>query len=229
MRTTTWNSTEFLYWYNNEASRTKKERAWADLSPRQRKLVEELDMFRRFAEAAAIKYEPDSELTLDPNSESPPPPDLTCTGLRGPLFFELGEVVEAAVAATSARAEREDWKVYGGPVALWEPLEQILLKKLEKRYSSQARPLDLILYYGVGRQAAFWPFLISHIEARKARIQEDLRRGPFDAVWLYDSHSNLVIARFTSSAVFIAAASHSDRQSIAQTSVPLAAARVLVR
>ena len=139
MKTTTWNPAEFAHWRATAPAR-KRERAWEDLTPAQRKLVTELDMFRRFAKAAPINYEPHSELTLDPNSAIPPPPDLVCSSTDGPLYFELAEVVDNGVAATAAQAEREEWTVYGGPVALWEPLGRILLKKLCKRYNPQATP-----------------------------------------------------------------------------------------
>jgi len=195
MKPTTWNPAEFAHWYT-KAPFERRIRAWADLTSRQRKLVEELSMFRRFAKVAPINYEPYSELTLDPNSAFPPPPDLGCSGSEGPLYFELGEVVDNEVAATAARAERERWTVYGGPVALWKPLLRIFSKKLLKRYDPQATPLDLVLHYGVGRQPSFWPFLAADASSRKAWIQKRIERGPFRAVWLYDAHGDVVLARF---------------------------------
>ena len=195
MKTTTWNPAEFVHWYLR-ATLEKRVRAWSDLSSRQRQLFLELDMFRRFTKIAGIKYEQYSELTLDPNSAFPPPPDLVCSGEQRPLYFELGEVVDNGVAATVARAERERWTVYGGPVDLWKPLLRILSKKLRKRYNPGATPLDLVLYYGVGRQASFWPHLAADVNIRKAWIQKRVDRGPFDAVWLYDAHGDVVLARF---------------------------------
>src|SRR5579864_3000021 len=105
MKPTTWNPAEFSHWYRT-VTFERRVRAWKDLTSSQRKLYTELDIFRRFSKVAGIVYEPDSELTLDPNSASPPPPDLLCLGNRSPLYFELGEVVEGGVAAMDARAER---------------------------------------------------------------------------------------------------------------------------
>lgn len=88
MKTTIWNPVEFLYWYQR-APLEKKTRAWDSLTSEQLQLVEDLDMLRRFAKVAPIDYEPYSELALDPNSASPPPPDFVCSGGHGFLYFEL--------------------------------------------------------------------------------------------------------------------------------------------
>src|ERR1700722_1458497 len=93
MKATSWNPAEFAHWYIT-APFEKRVRAWEDLTSSQRRLFLELDMFRRFAKKGGINYELYSELTLDPNSAFPPPPDLMCSGEQGPLYFELGEVVE---------------------------------------------------------------------------------------------------------------------------------------
>lgn len=197
MRPTTWNPAEFAYWFRIAGSETRK-LAWRDLTSSQKKLYTELDLFRRFSKAAGIAYEPDSELTLDPSSAAPPPPDLVCSGGVAALYFELGEVVEEKVAAMAARAERERLSSYGGRVDIWCPLLRIFSKKLRQRYDPEAFPLDLVLYYGVGRQASFWPYLAYDISCRNSWIQRRVDRGPFRAVWLYDTHADKVLARFAS-------------------------------
>jgi hypothetical protein len=72
-------------------------------------------------------------------------------------------------------------------------------KKLRKRYNTSATPIDLLLYYGVGRQASFWPFLAPGLRDRSPWIQQRVDRGPFAAVWLYDAHAANVLARFAPS------------------------------
>jgi hypothetical protein len=195
MRLTTWNPAEFTYWYQ-KADLGKRVRAWEDLTPRQRQLYCELDMFVRFARTAGIGYVPGTEATLDPDSSSPPPPDIVCRGEAGPLYFEMAEIVGEGWAQVAARAERKRAHVYGGAVDIWRPLLRIFSKKLRKRYDPQAVPVELVLHYGIGRQASFWPFVSAEVISRVLWIQSKVDRSPFQAVWLYDAHADVVLARF---------------------------------
>jgi hypothetical protein len=195
VKATAWNPAEFDYWYRKAPLETRI-RAWEDLTSPNRKLYRELDYFRRFSKTAGIQYERESELTLDPNSASPPPPDLICIGEQSALYFEMAEVVDEGVAIEVARAERQHRGIYGGPVDIWRPLLRIFSRKLRKRYDPQAVRLDLVLYYGVGRQASFWPFLAADLSNRREWLQRRVDRGPFSAVWLYDTHADRVLARF---------------------------------
>jgi hypothetical protein len=192
MRPTRWNPAEFAYGYLR-ADPAKGRLIWDGLKPEERKLFIELETFRRFARSAGIEYESESELTLDPNSASPPPPDIVCNTKKGLVYFELGEVIEEGLAAKAARAakRKED---YGGAIDLWRPLLRIYSKKRHKQYNANAAPLSLLLHYGVGRQASFFPFLAPHLPC--ALIQERVERGLFQAVWLYDAQADAVLARF---------------------------------
>jgi hypothetical protein len=192
-RATSWNPAEFAHWYH-QADLEKRARAWNDLTFSQKQLFSEHDMFVRFARSAGIDYVPGTERTLDPNSCSPPPPDIVCEERSGTKFYELGEIVEEGLAAQAAKAEKERWHVYGGPVDIWRPLLRILSKKLRKRYFG-AGPIDLILYYGIGRQAAFWPFVVPNIRERIQWLQARVNRGQFANVWVYDAHGDKLLAR----------------------------------
>ena len=195
IRPTAWNPAEFTYGYLR-TDLHKRILMWEGLKPSQRQLYNELDIFRRFSRTAEIDYVSESELTLDPDSAQPPPPDIVVdrrTG--GRIYFELGEVVEEGLAAAAAHAERE-CGVYGGSVDIWRPLLRVFSKKLRKQYHPQAAPVHLLLYYGVGRQASFWPFLAPDLERRAAWVQRRVDRGRFKAIWLYDAHADDILARF---------------------------------
>jgi hypothetical protein len=192
MRPTAWNPAAFTYDYLR-ADLAKRRRMWDGMKYSERQLYLELDMFRRFAHAAGIEYSSESELTLDPNSTSPPPPDIVYQSAAGARYVELGEVVEEGLAAEAARAQREK-RIYGGSVDIWRPVLRVFSKKLRKRYNTSAAPLALLLHYGVGRQPSFWPFLAPRLPL--SWIQKRVDHSRFDAVWLYDAHGDIILARF---------------------------------
>lgn len=139
---------------------------------------------------------------LEPNSVTPPAPDLACRIGESVEYFELGEIIEEDLARSASEAEKHHAKSWGGTVSLWPAVESIFLRKCEKLYASQARPLSLLLHYGIGRQASFWPFLQPEIESRSPWIMDCLSNSPFTAMWLYDAHAGEILARFMEGAQF---------------------------
>jgi hypothetical protein len=99
-------------------------------------------------------------------------------------------VIEHKIAAAQRIAEQEHSDGYAGKVDLWRPFFRIFSKKLRKRYHPDATPVDLLLYYGPGRQPSFWPLLSPYVE------QQRVERGRFGAVWVDDAQWNIVLERF---------------------------------
>ena len=61
----------------------------------------EWETFVRFCHAAELAVEPGEVIMLDPNSSTPPPPDLACSIRGEPHFFELGEILQASALTRS--------------------------------------------------------------------------------------------------------------------------------
>ena len=200
MKATRWNPAEFAAWH--EASPLEKRcRVWEQLESPYKRLYVEWATFRRFASVVHMGVRPDNAITLDPDSSSPPPPDIACSVRGVPTFFELGEVVGQGLARAASEAEKKRESVFGGAVDIWGPLEYVLNQKCGKNYCAAAAPLHLVLYYAPGRQASFARFVADRLKEKEQWIVDRVTAGPFTKVWLYDDHEGSVLATFTSQGI----------------------------
>lgn len=187
------------------------------------KLLIEWEMFARFCRAAGLDIHVGRAEMLDPDSSRPAPPDLRCWHNDEPLYVELGEVIQEnlaeRLAIASARptrkrdvaeqqgvftlqetispSEAKRGQVAFRPLPLLQvgaPLEEMLTKKLNKRYNPDARPLALLLYYSTVRP--FWEQVEPLIIQKRAAFREMLESSPFDYVWIFDAPSREVLFGF---------------------------------
>jgi hypothetical protein len=69
------------------------------------KAFREWETFMSFCQAAGFEIEPADVVMLDPNSSSPPPPDLECSIDGLSHYFELGEIIQQEIAWALSRRE----------------------------------------------------------------------------------------------------------------------------
>lgn len=156
------------------------------LTSRDLKLLREWEIFVRFCQVEGMAADPANVVMLDPNSSHPPPPDLQCHLAGESHFFELGEIIQEDIAKASALHTRRSITEARLPLArIWDPLERMLTKKLNKVYNLQARPLSLLLYYA--SSPSFWRHLQPIVSEIKEEIQMIFEASVFDSMWLFDA------------------------------------------
>ena len=189
-----WEPAAFHLWYERLPIR-KRVQAWNDLKGDRKKLYIEWKTFRAFAIASGLDIDPRSVETCDPNAAAPPLPDVRCL-VSGELeYFELGEVTAEDLARKASIAMKNRQSVYGGVVSQRKPLVRIFLKKCRNRYTTNGRPLQLILHFAVGHQSPIEPVLNADLLKWRDRLVERIRRSPFSCVWLYDDWQKRVLVR----------------------------------
>jgi hypothetical protein len=116
----------------------------------------------------------------------------------GVHFFELGEVVQQDAAKAGAAVKKRNIAKELVPLRrIWDPLEEILTKKLNKDYNQEARPASLLMYYA--RQSSFWALLRPLVLAKAPNIQGIFEPSVFASVWLFDATTNEVLCSFSRS------------------------------
>lgn len=191
---TNWDPAAFHHWYEKLPAR-KREFAWSDLTSAHRKTYIEWKTFRGFAKVSELDIDPRSIEMCEPNAASPPCPDLRCLVSGELAHFELGEVTSEDLARKANRASKNRRTSYGGVVNQRQPLLRIFLKKCRNRYTTNGRPLHLVLHFLVGRQSPFEPQLSHDVERCRARLVERIRRSQFASVSLYDDWKQRVLVR----------------------------------
>ena len=173
-----WEPAGFDHWFV-KLPREKRQRAWNDLRQSEKKVYIEWRTFRAFASASGLDIDPRSVQTCDPNDAAPPLPDVRCL-VSGELeYFELGEVTEEDLARTASIAMKKGQSVCGAFMSQRQPLVLIFLKKCRKRYTTNGRPLHLVLHFTVGRQSPWEPQLIADVPEWRDRLVERPRRSPW--------------------------------------------------
>jgi hypothetical protein len=180
-----WEPAEFHHWYEQLPVR-KREQAWADLERNHQKTYIEWKTFRGFAEASDLDIDPRSIEMCDPNSATSPLSDVRCS-VSGELeYFKLGEVTDEDLARTASIAMKNPQSVYGGVVSQCQPLVRIFLKKYLSRYTTNGRPLRLVLHFAMGLQSPVESLLNADLEKWRPRIVQRIPRSPYSTVWLFD-------------------------------------------
>lgn len=194
---TIWDPAAFHEWYEKLPVQ-KRRRAWEDLTRERQKLYIEWKTFRAFVQTSGLDIDPRSIEMCDPNAASPPLPDVRCL-VSGQLeYFELGEVTDESVARTASIAMKNRQGVYGGFMSQRKPLIRIFLKKCRNRYTTNGRPLHLVLHFAVGHQSPFSPQLNEDVKKWRGWLVERIRRSQFASVWLYDDWHKRVLVRLES-------------------------------
>jgi hypothetical protein len=163
-----------------------------------KKAFREWETFKNFCQAAGFLIEPADVVMLDPNSSSPPPPDLECSIDGLSHYFELGEIIQEDIAWSLSRCESRPIVEAHIPLDTGlEPLEVILGKKLNKTYAPQARPISLLLYFAY--EPIFWGFLKPLVEQKAAGYRARFESSIFDSIYLYDATNQEVLLDFSRS------------------------------
>lgn len=183
-----WDPAEFHHWYSRMPSE-RKPKVLDDLRPDQRRLYNEWRTFGAFARVARLDVDP---RTIE--NREPPEPDIRCLTSGVLHYFELGEVVDQTLARTAGMASKEGQDIFGGSLSQLAPLRRIFEQKCSKTYVTNGRSLDLLLHYSVGHQYPHTARVQTDIGARHQGIVNDLRKSPFNRLWLYDGWDQRVIA-----------------------------------
>ena len=121
------------------------------------RLLRDWEVFVQFCRAAGIDVDPANVEMLDPNSSTPPPPDLKCSIWGQKHYVELAEVFQESLACHSAPRARHPISNTPPLTTVLKAFDTILNKKLAKSYNPGATPLSLLLYYD--RDLPFWDVL----------------------------------------------------------------------
>lgn len=199
MKATNWNPKQFTDDLSRRFSKApdspSKHRAFQAaeefLRSDQRKVLREWKTFHSFCRC--MDLEPTDIIMLDPNSSSPPPPDLTCKLNGEPHYFELAEIIQQDFAEASSPKNQSRPSKPNGPVSKdWDTFVDAVTKKLEKTYSPDARPRSLLLYYD--QSESFWKHLLPVIDDHATQIRESfLTASTFDYLFVYDLRMNALL------------------------------------
>jgi hypothetical protein len=157
------------------------------------KTLREWEVFIAFSRTVGVAVDPANVVMLDPNSSYPPPPDVEYRVAPRSYFFEMGEIIQEDSAQVLSPKKRRLIMETEPLTKMWDPLWEILIKKLRKSYSPQARPIALLLYYDNG--PSHWEFLRPLVNEKIAEIQERVDASIFDNVWLFDATQREMLFR----------------------------------
>jgi hypothetical protein len=124
-----WEPAAFYQWYERLPV-DKRKMAWGDLKRHERKVYIEWKTIQAFARASGLDIDPRSIETCDPNTASPPLPDICCLVSGLPAYFELGEVTDEGLARIASIAEKNRESVYGGVLLQRQPLVRDIYKEV---------------------------------------------------------------------------------------------------
>jgi len=109
---------------------------------------------------------------LSVDSRPEPEPDLLCIHVDGPVAFELVSLTDSAIAKVQAAGQ----KAHQDAFYTSDPAEEIIRKKLRKKYTTSAEHIELLIYT---RQ------IITPDDAIIERVLPwlDAHEHPFKCVW----------------------------------------------
>jgi len=79
---------------------------------------------------------------LSVDSRPEPEPDLLCIHVDGPVAFELVSLTDSVIAKVQAAGP----KAYQDAFYTSDPAEEIIRKKLRKKYMTSAEHIELLIY-----------------------------------------------------------------------------------
>lgn len=154
------------------------------MSSDNRKRMGELRVFLGFAKASGLRIDPFSAVCLDP-----PYPDICCELSSSSHFFELAEITDQGLARRYSESLKTG-RITGGWFSQDEPLESIIVSKVQKTYQTDSAPVDLLLYYW--KQPPYLPIIQGTLGRLKAARNHVLLSGQFSRVWVYDHRSGVL-------------------------------------
>jgi hypothetical protein len=180
-----WIAAEFHDWLTKTADPIKRSRARNDLTSDQAKEYREWLTFRRFAKTSALDIDP---RTIE--NRRAPEPDILCMVSGNEHYFELGTVVDTAVAKKAGDAARIGLEIHAGFYSPLEALQRMIVQKCAKPYSTNGLPVSLLLHYDVNLQ-------VPHPDAAKAVVSDvvlqQFQASQFNTIWFFDGWSDSVL------------------------------------
>jgi hypothetical protein len=151
----------------------------------------EKEVFLEFVRGARLLIDPASIA-----SRPPPEPDIYCVDESGPVYFELGRLLDPEMQRMRLHAmRRAPEQVACADYDVKLPERQMLTRKIAKTYQTGNVPVELLLYYDntnwlVGDVPAV-PDFAAHAECVMRPPCEIQRQ--FRQVWVFERHQKTVL------------------------------------
>ena len=153
-----------------------------------RKRAHELAAFLQLVELAQLPIEVTSIEIRDP-----PEPDVYCVASTGPVYFELGRLLDPWIPKLRLEMLRvAPEQVAVDPMRMRLPERTVLEQKLSKSYVTNGYPVELALYYDFDQQNLITTgFPVEPIENYARYVWEPLiaeTPGVFRRVWVFERY-----------------------------------------
>lgn len=166
----------------------ERETLWNALSRDDQKKVMESKVYWGFVKESGIPADPFMH-----ENEDPPLPDISTTIQGDSYYFELGEITDEALARAAADAEKTGENI-GTSFSELDPLLRMFREKCLKKYQTDGKPVDLVLFYS--KQTPYDP--LGQIKAHSVEISTLIAGSHFARVWLYsDCHPRKILWKAT--------------------------------
>ena len=156
---------------------SERRAVWETFTNDDKKEFRESAVFVRFARSIGLSID-----VIEHKNNKPPFPDIHSTVNGRPYYFELGEIVDEALARRESISERTGEST-GGPFSQEEPLLRMFREKCEKTYRTNGVPVDLLLYYF--KQYPHKGVLLDYLRRRRLEISTHIANGPYARIWIY--------------------------------------------
>jgi hypothetical protein len=149
----------------------------------------ELAVFAEFAKAASLRFSATE-------SRQPPEPDILAIDENGPVYFELGRLLDPEMQRMKLHAmRRAPEQVALADYNVKLPEREMLMRKIEKQYQLGSLPIELLLYYDnsnwlVGDVPVAANF-VRHADFVMRPICEQSKK--FRREWVFERHHNTVL------------------------------------
>ena len=163
-------------------------------------LVEPMDAKAKHERSVFLDFAKAAKLSVDEASvemRSPPEPDIWCICEGKGAYFELGRLLDQGMQRLRLKAMREaPRQVTVDPKDVGLPERDVLRTKLNKRYSTDGVPLDLLLYFDAENWlvAGYIPPIEFALHARHT-MEPLLTPMPAHVrrVWVFERYRNSVL------------------------------------
>ena len=145
-------------------------------------------------------------LDIDPNtleSRDPPEPDVYAVSVsEGPLYFELGRLLDQGIQKLRLEGFRRAWAGDPTPVSMNDervgvPERDMLKQKLGKSYVTNGMPVDLLLYFDAENAlvaGGIPPMEFSeHAKYVMLPVLAVAPRSPFRRIWVLERYRPSVL------------------------------------
>jgi len=152
----------------------------------ERKRALEMSVFLSFAPVSGLSIDEGS-----PVNGAQDYPDIGCTILGKPYWFELSQIINKEVAEKVNPRHR---KQEGGfSYDQEKPFVERVIDKATKTYKAEGAPVDLVLHFDLRLGTAATVKRL--IEKHRTLLDSLTTPGPFKRVWIFDDHAKEIVWR----------------------------------